>query len=97
MTRTLSAVLLACACAIAMPTALAREVRHLSAADAGNCPAEVAAAKAEAEDQADARASAKPAQSTARARPSVRGPEAHPAGTRLQAPRWHSFLPGMFR
>lgn len=99
MSRSIPAVLLACACATAMSAATAREVGRLSAADSG-CPADVAAAKAEAADaredkQALAR-SVEPATAPVRGKPTVRGTDAA-SGSRLQAPRWHSFLPGMFR
>ena len=101
MSRSLIAVLLTCACATAMSAAHARDVERLSAGDsAGGCPAEVAAAKAEAEDESEDKKalirSAKPAAAPVRTKPTVRGSDAA-SGSRLQAPRWHSFLPGMFR
>ena len=99
MTPTKSAVLLACACATAMSAASARDVARLSAGDAG-CPADVAAARAEAGDDppdvAHVRAT-KPATAPVQGKPTVRGNDATATGNRLQAPRWHSFLPGMFR
>lgn len=100
MIRSLPAVLLACACATAMSAVAAGEVERLSPADAG-CPADVAAAKAEAADEARAETtpgrSPKPTTAPVRGKPSVRGADTAPTGSRLQAPRWHSFLPGMFR
>jgi len=101
MTRSLLACLLACTSATAMSAAVARDIPHLSPADAGgDCAAEVAAAKAEAgEPQADdvAAVTAKPQTAPIRRQPSVRGGDSARPGTKLQAPRWHSFLPGMFR
>lgn len=100
MTRSLTALLLACACATAMSAAGAREIGRLSPGDRG-CPADVAAAKAEAEGEE--RPDAVPSRTAGgddapvRARPTVRGTDAPASGHRLQAPRWHSFLPGMFR
>ncbi len=72
---------------VLLPHAQAREVR-LSAADA--CP----------DKAAKAGVRAKPAQTPpvreSRVRPSVHGDAE--GGSRLNAsPRWHSFLPGMFR
>ena len=99
MNRPKSALLLACALSTAMSAVAAREVVRLSAGDAGGCPAELVAAKAEAgekDNDAAARA-AKPAPSPVRAKPTVRGSDTSSSGSRLHAPRWHSFLPGMFR
>ena len=99
MSRSITALLLACACATAMSAATARDIAHLSAGDSG-CPAEVAAAKAEAADEREAKKalarSAEPSTTPVRGKPTVRGTDAA-SGSRLQAPRWHSFLPGMFR
>ena len=100
MTRPLLAFLLGCMCAAAMSAAVARDVQHLSAADSANCPADLAAAKADAvdkQDEATVPGTSKPATAPVRSQPSVRGSDATATGNRLQAPRWHSFLPGMFR
>ena len=99
MTRSLFALLMACALSTAMSTAFARDIERLSAADAGDCPADLAAAKADAADKRSdtAKHAAKPSQAPVHGKPTVRGTDATPAGGRLQAPRWHSFLPGMFR
>ena len=99
MTRSKFALLMVCALSATMPTAFARNVERLSAADAGDCPADLAAAKADAEDKHGdtAKHSAKPSPAPVQGKPTVRGSDATPAGSRLQAPRWHSFLPGMFR
>lgn len=99
MTRSQYALLLACALSTTMSAAMARDIERLSAGDAGGCPADLAAAKAEADEKdndAAARA-AKPAPSPVRAKPSVRGGDVTSSSSRLHAPRWHSFLPGMFR
>ena len=76
-------------------TASAREARLEGAnGDGGGCP-EIAAAVAEAEGSS-------PVKQRATA-PTTRAKATKPAGARasesqrVQAPRWHSFLPGMFR
>jgi len=81
-----------------MSAAVAGEVERLSAADSGGCPSEVAAAKAQADEKGETAAlpAARSSSSPVRSKPTVRGADAVP-GNRLQAPRWHSFLPGMFR
>lgn len=99
MNRPKTALLLACALSTMVSAVAAREVERLSAGDSGACPADLVAAKAEAQEKdndAVARA-AKAPQSPVRAKPTVRGGDTSPTGSRLQAPRWHSFLPGMFR
>lgn len=98
MSRSKLALLLACVMSLAMSTAMARDVERLSAADAGGCPADLAAAKAEAEEKPaeEVARSPKPSSAPVRSKPMVRGSDA-PSGSRLGAPRWHSFLPGMFR
>lgn len=85
--------LLLCASA----TASAREARLLGAdGNGGSCP-EIAAAVAEAEADMPStrpRAAAANASRGKTAKPSgARGSD----GQRVQTPRWHSFLPGMFR
>lgn len=82
-----------------MSAALARDIERLSAGDAGGCPADLAAAKAQADtkDNDAAAHAAKPAPPPVRAKPTVRGSDTTSTGVRLHAPRWHSFLPGMFR
>ncbi len=99
MSRSKLALLLACALSMTMSTAMAREVERLSAGDAGGCPADLAAAKAAAEDKPseDATRLVKPSPAPVRAKPTVRGGDTASPGNRLNAPRWHSFLPGMFR
>ena len=102
MTRSLFAFLLGSLLAVALPDAGAREIQRLSASDSGGCTAELAAAKADAEDKKDdaaTRGNARPATTTTpvRSQPAVRGGDGAASGARLQAPRWHSFLPGMFR
>lgn len=93
-TRSAIALLLMCACTVAA----ARGVpAHGANGDGGSCP-EMAAAKAQAEQKATLhespeRGALSPA---AGGRPAA-ARESGNANTRLQAPRWHSFLPGMFR
>lgn len=99
MTRTKSTVLLALACTTAMSAATARGIERLSAGATG-CPAEVAAAKAEAgaeKPEAAQAGTAKPESTPVLGKSTVRGNDPAGTGNRLQAPRWHSFLPGMFR
>lgn len=67
----------------------ARDVK-MSSANGGSCPDSVA-------DKEPARASvrkAPPARET-KAKPTVHSDSA--SNGRLQSPRWHSYLPGMFR
>ena len=95
MSRSVLFLLLLCASA----SVAARDVRMQGAnGDGGHCP-EIAAAVAEAEAPAS-----KPVRSTtsttkpskpAKSTPAARGDS--DGGTRIQPPRWHSFLPGMFR
>lgn len=60
-----------------------------SSANGGSCPDSIA-------DKEPAAASARKAPTRAtRAKPSVHGDAV--GNSRLQSPRWHSFLPGMFR
>ena len=90
MSRILFCLVLICLCT----TANAREMRQGAGSDDGSCP-EIAAAVAEAEGNTPAtkpRAAA-PAARTKSSKPSSARGDAQ----RMQAPRWHSFLPGMFR
>lgn len=73
--------------ALASATVTARDVKHASANGACSSQEEERAATGEIPRHP---AAAKPAKT----RPSVHGDA--PA-SRLQSPRWHSFLPGMFR
>ena len=88
MSRILFCLILICLCT----TASAREMRQGS--DDGSCP-EITAAVAEAEGSAPATKprAATPAARTKSSKPSSARGDAQ----RVQAPRWHSFLPGMFR
>lgn len=73
--------------ALASATVAAREVK-LSSANGGSCPDTIAGSKEPARSSARATA---PARET-KAKPSV-----HSDTGNRQSPRWHSFLPGMFR
>ena len=76
--------------ALASAAVAARDIK-LSSANGGSCPDSVV-------DKGPATASTRkappPARET-RAKPSVHGDAI--GNGRLQSPRWHSFLPGMFR
>ena len=75
--------------------ALAGEARHM-AADGGSCPDSAAAGNDRMDDaEADPNAPATPAKRSPKAK-AVAAPR-DSSGTRSTAPRWHSFLPGMFR
>ena len=63
----------------------------MSSANSGSCPDSVAEKTSSA---ASARKAPVPARET-RAKPSVHGDAI--GNGRLQSPRWHSYLPGMFR
>lgn len=75
---------------VASSTVAAREIK-LSSANSGSCPEATSLAREN--TRATPRASA-PARE-AKARPTVHSDAG--TSTRMQSPRWHSFLPGMFR
>ena len=76
--------------------ALAVEARHMAADGGGSCPDSAAAGNDRMDDaEADPNALATPAKRTPKAK-AVAAPH-DSSGTRSTAPRWHSFLPGMFR
>lgn len=77
---------------LAVAQASAREVNKLSPNDA--CSTSGAAKPAPAPGQARSGGAAPGARDT-KAKPSVHS-DSDP-GNRLQSPRWHNFLPGMFR
>ena len=90
MSRIALCLILICLCTAAS----AREMRQGAGSDDGSCP-EIAAAVAEAEANA-------PVSKPRGATPAVRNKSGKSSGARgdtqrVQAPRWHSFLPGMFR
>jgi hypothetical protein len=73
----------------------AREMRLQAGSDDGSCP-EITAAVAEAEGPASKPRAAAPAASRTKASKPAAGRSTGDS-QRVQAPRWHSFLPGMFR
>lgn len=89
MSRILFCLLLICLCT----TASAREMRQGAGSDDGSCP-EIAAAVAEAEANAPV---TKPRAAAPTRTKSGKVSGARGDAQRVQAPRWHSFLPGMFR
>lgn len=74
---------------VASSTVAAREIK-LSSANSGSCPESTSVARET--SRATPRAPA-PAREL-KAKPTVHGDA---TGSRMQSPRWHSFLPGMFR
>ncbi|MFD0738914.1 hypothetical protein ACFQZQ_06425 [Lysobacter koreensis] len=72
--------------AIASASVAAREVK-LSAANSGSCPDTIAASKEP----------ARSSRAIAPARANKAKPSMHSDSAIRQSPRWHSFLPGMFR
>jgi len=91
MLRICTSLLLALASVLVVAEVSAREVNKLSPADACSASQKTAAA-----DRPAARTSAPP--------PTARDTKAKPSmhsdsdsTNRLQSPRWHNFLPGMFR
>ena len=94
----LSPILLSLALLCASGLGMAAEARQLSPDGDGNCP-ETASASNEAADEVDPDAAAAPARRTQKAKPApaARAGGGGAAGQRNTAPRWHSFLPGMFR
>jgi septal ring-binding cell division protein DamX len=90
------AALLSVALLCASGQALAAESRPMEP-DGISCP-ESANASSEAADDADADAIAAPARRTQKAKPAATSRASNGGGgNRSSAPRWHSFLPGMFR
>ena len=94
----LSPILLSIALLCASGQGMAAESRQLGPDGDGSCP-ETAAASNDATDEADPDAAAAPARRTQKAKPApaTRSGGGSAAGQRNTAPRWHSFLPGMFR
>jgi len=93
----LSPILLSVALLCASGHGFAAESRQGAEGDP-NCP-ETASAGSEATDETDADASAAPARRTQKTKPApaARAGGGSGGGQRSSAPRWHSFLPGMFR
>lgn len=93
-----SAALLSVALLCASGQALATESRHMDPDGSGSCP-ESSTAGNEAADETDADAAAAPVRRTQKAKPAAtpRASNGGGGGNRSTAPRWHSFLPGMFR
>ena len=76
----------------------ARAPMHGSNDDNSGCPEIAAAVAASDTRNTKARAAAPaPAASRKTSKPAARGGGDSEGSPRLQAPRWHSFLPGMFR
>ncbi len=86
--RLVACLLLFCAC---LP-ATAREVRLSDANSGGSCPDQIAAGI----EEAQALRGSKPAL-PATARDKAASPRGAEAESAVRPPRWHSFLPGMFR
>lgn len=76
---------------IAMSAAVSARDVKLASANSGSCPESSASARDEASRSLR---SGVPARET-KAKPTVHTDT--PGGGRLQSPRWHNFLPGMFR
>ncbi len=94
--RLRSLILLSIAILLACGYASAAESRHMSADGGGSCP-ENSAASNDRGDLGDAD-SATPTAVPLRQSGKVKiAPAPHGSATRASAPRWHSFLPGMFR
>lgn len=94
----LSPILLSVALLCASGLGMAAESRQLSPDGDGSCP-DTATASNEVADDVDADAAAAPARRTQKAKPApaARSGGGNGTGQRSSAPRWHSFLPGMFR
>jgi len=78
---------------VASSTSAAREIK-LSSANGGSCPESTAMEREAA--RPEARAAAAPARTAKPVKPAMHSDAASNSG-RMQSPRWHSFLPGMFR
>ena len=91
----LSPILLSVALLCASGQVLASESRQLGPEGDGSCP-ETSTATSESPEDADAAAA--PARRTQKAKPTPAArASGNGGGQRSSAPRWHSFLPGMFR
>ena len=75
---------------------MAMESRQMGPDGSGSCP-ESTATSTDATDEVDADAAAAPARRTQKAKPAATPRASNGGGNRGNAPRWHSFLPGMFR
>ena len=75
--------------------AMANESRQASTDDA--CPEAAAANATERTDDGQADEMVAPARQTQKAKPAVSASPRATGGTRTSPPRFHSFLPGMFR
>lgn len=93
-----SPILLSIALLCASGQVLAAESRQTGPDGDGNCP-ETTTASNEIVDDVDADAAAAPARPTQKTKPApaARASGGNGGGQRSSAPRWHSFLPGMFR
>jgi hypothetical protein len=94
----LSPILICVALLCASGQGLAAESRQATDGD-GSCPETVSAGN-DVTDETDADAAAAPARRTtqkAKPAPAARAGGSSGGGQRSSAPRWHSFLPGMFR
>ena len=94
----LSPILLSVALLCASGQLMAMESRHMDPDGSGSCPENTTASN-DTTDDADADAAAPPARRTQKAKPAAtpRASNGGGGGNRSSAPRWHSFLPGMFR
>ncbi|MEO6155579.1 MAG: hypothetical protein ABIP16_07620 [Thermomonas sp.] len=86
------ALLFACGCGYAS----AAESRHMSADGGGSCP-ETTATSNDHNDIGDTDAVTPAVVPVPRAEKTKTVAAPHSSGTRATAPRWQSFLPGMFR
>ena len=75
--------------------AMANESRQSAADDA--CPDTAAASTAERTDDSAVDETVAPARQTQKAKPAASASPRATGGTRTNPPRFHSFLPGMFR
>lgn len=93
-----SPILLSIALLCASGQVLAAESRTMGPDGDGSCP-ETAAASNEIVDDVDADAAAAPARRAQKTKPApaARANGGSGGGQRNSTPRWHSFLPGMFR
>ncbi|RZA20706.1 MAG: hypothetical protein EOP93_05270 [Lysobacteraceae bacterium] len=92
----LSPILLSVALLCASGQVLAAESRQMDADGSGTCPDSTTASN-DATDETDVDAAATAARRTQKAKPAAAARGGSPGGNRSAAPRWHSFLPGMFR
>ncbi len=93
----LSPILLSVALLCASGQLMAMEARQMGPDGSGSCPESTTAGDATNDADVDADAAAAPARRTQKTKPAPTPRASNGGSNRGSTPRWHSFLPGMFR